>query len=283
MLGGEPSLLGGSLSLGGLGVADALRIEDAARLFLGSGSLSANGAVVGLNAAGGDGTTPSFLRIEPGATLDVVGGLDLGRELGSFGELTLGGGAETATLAVAGGANIGVFGRGRLLGLGDLEITALDGMTLGVFPGSDALMELTGEADDPDGTAHRGRDLDHQATRKHGRDDPFHASDSGDGSHRARAARRGEGTLSLSGANSAINVSTGIDVGDAGTGELIILDSSALNTPQAMLGKSATGVGTASIEGEESRLVVSGDLTVGERGTATLSANQGDGSSKQAA
>ncbi|MBI2424646.1 MAG: hypothetical protein HYV27_17580 [Candidatus Hydrogenedentes bacterium] len=274
-LGGEPSLVGGALSLGGQGVPEALRVDNDARLSLGSGTLSANGAVIGTVPVSGEGALPSFFRIEPGATLDLAGGLDLGREANSFGELSLGGGAEGATLTVAGGANVGVFGRGHLLGLGSLDMTILDGMTLGVFTGSDALVELTGGTE--------GIGLVFMTVGE-----ALTIGDGGTGvlalstpalletdSIALGASAGGNGTLTTSGANCGVNASTAIDVGVTGKGEIIILEASAVRAPLATLGKGTDSQGEVTIEGQDSRLAISGELTVGGLGGASLSANSG--------
>lgn len=271
VLDGAPTLVGGTLALGGQALEDGLRIEDDARLTLHSGTLSSNGVVVGASALATSIVSPSFLRIEPNATLDVVGGLDLGREPDSFGELSFGGGPAQVSLGAAGGTNVGVFGRGRMLGVGPLDMNISEGMTLGVFAGSDALVELTGV---DEGVGLVSLTVGETLTIGDGGKGVFviNSPALAEADRLAiGASEGGDGILTTSGANCAVNLSDLLEVGVSGTGELNVLDASAVRAVNASIGKGSAGQGSVNIEGADSRLVVSGALVAGQLGQSSLS------------
>ncbi len=282
VLGGEPSLLGGSLALGGMDTDPALAVHDAARLTLESGSISAASADIGLQPTGGTPAKaglPAFLRLKPGTTLGVTTLLETAVQENTLAELVLGDGSEGTTLSVLGDATLGIFGQSTVYGNGTLDLRVAGDLYLALVAGSDSDLFLNGSL------ANAG-DL-RPVTFFVGNSLVVGAEGSGTlnltGAVAGEAQRLqvgalpgGDGTLNLTGANSALNIAGEALIGPEGTGDVSMADGALLTAASMRLGVQADSRGGLEAE-SASVLSLTGDLEVGslDGGAGTLNVRDG--------
>ncbi len=87
-------------------------------------------------------------------------------------------------------------------------------------------------------------------------------------------AEGSQGTLEL-GAGLLLNASIELPIGDAGTGELMLVDAAVVSTPAARLGYGSSGYGYIGVYGPDTLLGVEDNITVGLYGEGALDVAQG--------
>ena len=262
---GEPSLLGGTLTLGGVEFPDSLSVVNAARLTVESGTVQSDSVLVSGAGAGKGEAQPAFLRLKPGTGLNVTTALELGRGIGEAGELTLGDGAEQTTLTILGDATLGGAGRSTVFANGNLNMGVFGDLTLGLFLGSQSNLNMNGDA-----SLFRAAQLGVEGTLNIGAEGAGALSFTGlvvgtVDALRAGVFEGGEGTLNLSKADCQLDVTGAAAIGIDGRADVTLSEGARLNAASMVVGSGELidDPSLVTVTGELSQLAVSGDIDAG--------------------
>lgn len=261
---GEPSLLGGDLTLMGVEFPDALSVLNEARLTVESGSLQSGSVLVSGTGAGKGEAQPAFLRVKPGAVLRAFNNLEVGRGIGEAGELVLGDGAEQTVFSMLGDVTLGGAGKSTVFGNGNLNFGVFGDLLMGVFDGSQSNLNLNGDA-----AQLRAVEFFVFGASIIGGQGSAALSLSGLNvgtmdSLRMGTLAGGEGTLNLSGADCQLDVANSATIGLEGRADVTVSGAARLNAASMVVGSGeVVDPSVVTVTGELSQLAVSGDIDAG--------------------
>lgn len=261
---GEPSLLGGTLSLGGVDFPDALSVVNEARLTVESGTVQSDSVLVSGAGAGKGEAQPAFLRLKPGTGLTVGDNLEVGRGIGEAGELVLGDGAAQTIFSVLGDATLGGAGKSTVFANGNLNFGVFGDLLMGVFDGSQSNLNINGDA-----AQLRAAEFFVLGALDIGGEGAAALSLSvlsvgTAGSLRIGVLAGGNGTLNLSGADCQLDVANSATIGLEGRADVTVSGAARLNAASMLVGSGeVVDPSVVTVTGELSQLSVSGDLDAG--------------------
>ncbi len=205
------------------------------------------------------------LALEDNGRAD-IGLLNIGQGEGSTGTVSLS--SPNSVLDVSGAVVVGLSGNGTFNVLGSSTLTTASSLSIGSFLGGKGTMTVSGAGTN---WSHAGA-LTVGDAGDAGLSIQTGAQATSTGAVTVGNATTGTGAAVVSGVDAVWNMSSGLNLGVGGTGNMAATSGGRINTTGATIMSANGGDSTAVITGAGSRWT-SGAITVGSAGTATMSIN----------